>query len=49
MKQNVLRQIKYFFQQWCSELSLNEIASNPQLIAAIEQFERSLVAKCAEE
>ncbi len=46
MKLNVsyLSELKRAFYEWCGVLSIDEIASNPSIIRAIERFERSLLA-----
>lgn len=41
---STLAELKRAFYEWCGVLSIDEIASNPCLMRAIERFERTLIA-----
>ena len=43
MKYDDLRELKEEFYDWCTMLSLDELASNVPLGKAIERLERSLI------
>lgn len=44
MEKILYQKLKCAFFDWCSYLSLDECASNPELIGAIEQVESLLFA-----
>jgi len=43
MEKVLYQRLKYIFFDWCSFLSLNECASNEELITAIAQVESLLI------